>query len=438
MSKPVVAIVGRPNVGKSTLFNRIIGRREAIVHDEPGITRDRKYGEAEWEGRDFVLIDTGGYIPKTKDVIESGISRQVHEALDEADVILFLVDCHTTITDVDGEVAQLLRRGDKPVLIVANKVDGPAREPDAAEFVRLGLGEPMSIAALEGRGVGDLLSRIVESLPEHDGIEEEVEEDRVHLAIVGRPNAGKSTFINTMLGEERLIVTDIPGTTRDAVDVELTLDDRRFLLIDTAGLRRPAKVNESVEFYSNLRTHRAVEACNVACLFMDASQGIAAQDLRVLKSVVDARKGVVIVANKWDLVKDNPELLNRWKTDVETKLKGMSYIPILTISCLTHFRVQKVLETAWVVAKERTKRLPSPDINRWLEKINQQYQPPAIQGKRVRIHYVTQVGTTPPKFAFFTNHPQALRDPYKRFLENQLRTAFGFDGVPISFLFKKK
>jgi len=437
MSKPVVAIVGRPNVGKSTLFNRIIGRREAIVDDQPGITRDRKYADAEWEGRSFLLMDTGGYVPKTKDVIESGISRQVHEALVEADIIVFMVDCQTSITDIDGEVARLLRGTEKPLLLVVNKVDTPAREHEAFEFMRLGLGEPITIAALDGRGVGDLLSAITEHFEEID-TPEPIEDDRMRLAIVGRPNAGKSTFINTMLGEERLIVTDIPGTTRDAVDVEVTVDEHRFLLIDTAGLRKRTKVNESVEYYSNLRTHRTVEACDVACLFVDASRTLEAQDLRVLKQIVDARKGVMIVANKWDLVKGNEEKLKHWKDELDKKMQGLSHVPVITISCLENIRVHKVLERAWIVFQERNKRLPSPDLNRWLEKMNQRYQPPAINGKRVKVQFVTQIGVTPPKFAFFANHPHLLKPPYKRFLENQLREAFGYAGVPISFMFRKK
>ncbi|MCK5148828.1 ribosome biogenesis GTPase Der [bacterium] len=437
MSKPVVAIVGRPNVGKSTLFNRIIGRREAIVDDEPGITRDRKYADAEWESRPFLLIDTGGYVPKTKDAIESGISRQVLEALAEADVVLFLVDCHTGITDVDGEVARLLRGAEKTVILAVNKVDNASRENEAFEFVRLGLGDPVAIAALEGLGIGDLLSDLVAHFPD-DTIVEEEDDSRVKLAIVGRPNAGKSTFINTLLGQERLIVTDIPGTTRDAVDVDLIIGDREFVLIDTAGLRKQRKVNDNIEFYSNLRTHRAIEACDVACLFVDASRSLEQQDMRVLKEIIDARKGVVIVANKWDLVKNNEELLMIWKDELDKKMHGFAYVPVLTISCLENMRVNKVLDTAWVVAKDRHKRLPSPDLNRWLEKLNQRYQPPAIQGKRIRIQFVTQIGVTPPKFAFFANHPHLLKVPYKRFLENQLREAFGYDGVTISFVFRKK
>ena len=437
MSKPVVAIVGRPNVGKSTLFNRIIGRREAIVDDQPGITRDRKYGEAEWEGRQFLLVDTGGYVPKTKDIIETGISQQVHVALGEADIIVLLVDCQTGITDVDAEVVRLLRGTEKPLLLVVNKVDTPAKEQDAFEFMRLGLGEPMTIGALEGRGVGDLLSAITEHFTEEEaGIVEE--DNRVKLAIVGRPNAGKSTFINTMLGEDRLIVTDIPGTTRDAVDVDVKVGERHFLLIDTAGLRKRAKVNDNVEFYSNLRTHRSVEACEVACLFVDASRTLESQDMRVLKQITDARKGVIIVANKWDLVKNDEEKLKQWKDELDKKMRGFGHIPVITISCLEKIRVNKVLEKAWMVAKDRNKRLPSPDLNRWLENMNQRYQPPATKGKRVKIQFITQIGVAPPKFVFFANHPQLLKVPYKRFLENQLREAFGYDGVPISFVFRKK
>jgi len=436
-SKPVVAIVGRPNVGKSTLFNRIIQRREAIVDDEPGITRDRKFADTSWEGCAFTLVDTGGYIPKTVNIIEKGVTRQVEFAMQEADLILFVTDRKSGITDVDHEVARLLRRSGQPVVLAVNKVDNEKMEPDAYDFVRLGLGDPALISAIGGRSVGDLLHQIVKQLgPQPDG--EDTEDEAVRLAVIGRPNAGKSTFVNTILGEDRLLVTEIPGTTRDAVDVRFHYKDQDLILIDTAGLRRRSKVHESVEFYSNLRTHRVVERCDVACIFADAGEGLAQQDLRIIRDAVEGRKGVILVVNKWDLVKGDREKVREWQDDLDLRMQGLEYVPVLFISSKTGYHIKSVLGVALQVAGERKKRIGSPELNRLIEDLNKVHQPAAVRGKRVRLLYGTQVGTEPPRFVFFATYPELLKENYRRFLENRMRQKFGFDGVPLVFAFKKK
>jgi GTP-binding protein len=438
MSKLVISIVGRPNVGKSTLFNRIIRRREAIVDDMPGITRDRKHAEAEWEGVVFTLVDTGGYNPKGRDVIEKGVTQQVENAIRETDIILFVVDCTTGITDVDGQVARALRKSGKPTVVAVNKVDGTKREPDASDFIRLGLGEPVSISALGGRGIGDLLSCLIEKMDRTQKERKSEDEDGIKLAIIGKPNVGKSTFINVILGEERLLVTEIPGTTRDSVDVRVQFDGQPFLLVDTAGLRRRSHIHENVEYYSTLRTHQVIERCDVACVFMNGDEGITQQDQRILREAVDARKGVLLVMNKWDLLQNDPEKIRHIQEIQKNKLKGMDFIPVVTVSCKTKLRVYKVLEFAWRIGQESRKRIPSPLFNQLIEDMNRQFQPPAVQGKRVRVLYGTQVGEHPPKFAFFCNYPSLIKESYKRFLENQIRENFGFEGVPLSLLFRKK
>ena len=439
MRESLVAIVGRPNVGKSTLFNRIIRRKEAIVDDQPGVTRDRKYAHANWEGVPFTLVDTGGYIPKTQDRIEEGVTAQVRAAIDEADLILFVVDATTGVTDVDGDVADILRKSGKPYILAANKADNPSRELDAANLYRLGLDEMMLISALGGRGIGDLLSTVVERLdPIEDKGAPKKSEETIKIAVVGRPNAGKSTYINTILGEERLLVTEIPGTTRDAVDVQFQFKGRKIELIDTAGLRRRTKVHENVEFYSSLRTRRAVEECDVACVFVDASDGLTAQDMRVVNDVVDRRKGILIVVNKWDLIEDDPDALWLYEDNLEQKMKGISFIPVLHVSCKTGLRIKRVLHTAVQIAAERSKRVTSASLNKLIQEISRKYQPPSVQGKRVRLLYATQVGIEPPLFAIFANHPDLLKESTKRFLENQIRAAYGFQGVPVSMVFRKK
>jgi GTP-binding protein len=439
MAEPVVSIIGRPNVGKSTLFNRIIRKREAIVDDMPGVTRDRKHARASWENVNFTLVDTGGFIPKTRDVMEAGVTRQVRLAIEEADVIIFLVDVTTGITDVDGEVARLLRKSGKPCLVAVNKVDNLSREPEASSFIRLGLGDPVVISAMRGRGVGDLLSAVVEKIePEKELDQPSAEDTAVHLAVVGKPNGGKSTFINRILGEERLLVTEIPGTTRDPVDIRVRHKDNEFVLIDTAGMRRRTRIKESVEYYSNLRTHRAIERCHAACIFVSAEEGLTQQDMRVIREVAEARKGILLVVNKWDLVKDDEEMRRHWSDMLDLKMQGLDYVPVIRVSCKTGLRVERVLVMVWRIAQERKKRVPSPKLNELLADMNRKVQHPAVQGKRIRILYGSQVGIEPPKFVFFATHPYLLKESYKRFLENQIRENFGFEGVPVSFVFKRK
>ena len=438
MKLPVVSIVGRPNVGKSTLFNRIIRRREAIVDDAPGITRDRKYGETEWEGVWFTLVDTGGYIPKTRDVIEAGVTHQVRLAIEEADCILFLTDCSTGITNVDDQVAKILRKSGKPCVLAVNKVDRSSQEADAAVFIRLGLGEPLTVSGMRGRGIGDMLSIVIKRLGPVSQGSTPSDNGAVRLAVVGKPNVGKSTFINAVLGEERLLVTEIPGTTRDSVDVRLKNGDQEFVLVDTAGMRRRTRVKENVEYYSSLRTRRAGEKCDVAAVFVDADEGLTHQDLRVVSEVVEARKGVLLVVNKWDLLKDDPDRIREFEDNRVFRLQGMDYIPVIVISCKTGLRIDKVLEFAFRIHQERSRRVPSSTLNKLIGDINQRYQPPAVKGKRVRIVYGAQVGTEPPRFAFFSNYPHLIKENYSRFLENQIRDAFGFQGVPLSFIFKRK
>ncbi len=435
--KSVVAIVGRPNVGKSTLFNRIVRKREAIVDDTPGITRDRKRAETEWEGIPFTLMDTGGFIPRTHDEIESGVTQQVRLAILEADLILFLVDSTTGITDVDGEVAQLLRKSGKSSILAVNKVDHQNREWDVAEFVRLGLGDPVSVSALGGRGIGDLLSLVVSRLNHVKG-EKKKEPDCVKLAIVGKPNVGKSTFINVISGEERVLVTETPGTTRDPIDVRIRYRRHDFLLIDTAGMRRRSKIKDNVEYYSNLRAHRVIEQCDVACVFTDAAEGLSKQDFRLLHEVEEAKKGILLVINKWDLIRSPRQTQREWVSDFYQRMTGLAYVPLLFVSCKTRLRVKKVLESVWVLFNERKKRIASSVLNQLVEDLNRRVQPPATKGKRVRILYGTQAGFNPPQFVFFSNYPHLISENYRRFLANQIREHFGFIGVPLTLVFKKK
>jgi len=436
--KIVVSIVGRPNVGKSTLFNRILRRREAIVDDHPGVTRDRKSAETEWEGCRFTLVDTGGYIPKTDDIIEEGVTQQVRFAIHESDFITFLIDGTTAITDVDGEVAELLRKSSRPCLVVVNKIDNMKREPDAAVFVQFGLGEPIPVSALAGRGIGDMLSFIVKGLYRQSQIEKEMKDDVVRLAVVGKPNAGKSTFVNVILGQERLLVTDIPGTTRDAVDVWVRSHGKDIQLIDTAGMRKRTKINKNVEYYSNLRTHKVIDRCDVACIFTDAEEGVTQQDMRVIHEVVEKKKGVLLVINKWDLIEKEREHIRQFEEKLERRLRGLDYIPVLFVSCKNNLRVFKILEMACRIFDERGKRVPSPQLNRFIEDLYRELSPPAVAGKRIRIMYGSQVGEQPPRFAFFSNYPNLIKESYQRFLENRIRDVFGFEGVPLTIRFKKK
>ncbi|SMO69184.1 ribosome biogenesis GTPase Der [Fodinibius sediminis] len=433
---PVVSIVGRPNVGKSTIFNRLIGSRKAIVDDQYGVTRDRHYGESFWNGRRFNVIDTGGYLPDESDVLVAGVREQVHIALEESDVILFVVDAEGGITSLDQAVAELLRKQDKPVLLVPNKADNDERTLNATEFYALGFEQLFPISAINGRGTGDLLDELVKLLPE----EQEEEEDKTpKLAIVGRPNVGKSSFINALLNNERCIVTDIPGTTRDSINSRLTYENKDYILIDTAGLRKKRKVKENVEFYSTVRTDRALKECDIAILMLDAMRGFEAQDKHILREAEKYNKGIVIVLNKWDLVPEKDTHIHKeFEEYIYSRAPMMDYVPIVSISALSGQRIHKVITVADRVLQERRKRISTPDLNDFINRILKEKPLPIRRGVPLKIKYCTQVKSNPPVFKFFMNIPKELPANYRRFIENKIRQEFGFEGVPITMTFKKK
>jgi len=432
---PVVAILGRPNVGKSTLFNRVIRKREAIVADTPGVTRDRKYSEADWAGHTFTLIDTGGFLPESEDVMAKAIADQVEKAVDEADVLVVVVDGREGLHPIDEEIATMLQKTSKPVILAVNKIDNKKRENDIYEFFKLNLGDPFPVSAISGRGSGDLLDRIVFLLPRQVSSQET---DSIRLAVVGKPNVGKSSFVNAILGEEKVIVTDIPGTTRDAVDLHFQYYDQNFVIVDTAGMRKRAKLDESVEYYSKVRALQTIEKSDVTLIFISAEESISHQDMAIIGDVIKKRRGVVLVVNKWDLIEKDEKTILRFEEDMRKKLRNLNYIPILFISALTRQRVFQVIDVAKSVYGERKKRIPTPEINDALGPIIRDNPPMASGGKLIKIQYVTQVKTEPPVFAFFMNRPEKIRDNYKRFLESKIREKFGFMGVPISLIFRRK
>lgn len=434
---PTVSIVGRPNVGKSTLFNRLIGTRKAIVHDEYGVTRDRHYGESHWNGRHFTVIDTGGYLPDDANVITAGIREQVHIAMEESDVILFVVDTETGMNTLDRSVAEILRRQDKPVLLVVNKADNEQKVLEANEFYEMGFDEIFPVSAISGSGTGDLLDRVVEQLPEE--VEEDEEEKIPRIAFVGRPNVGKSSLMNTLLKDERCIVTDIPGTTRDSINSRLEFKGKPYILVDTAGLRKRAKVKENIEFYSTVRTDRSIRAADVVVLLLDSMQGFDEQDKRILREAEKFNKGIVIALNKWDLVPEkDTNLLKEFQEYIYDKVRNLDYIPIISISALTGQRVDKVIETAQKVIDERGKKISTPKLNNFIEKILKERALPVKRGKKLKIQYAVQVKSNPPVFKFFMNNPQELPPNYRRFIENKLREEFSFTGVPITMVFRQK
>jgi GTP-binding protein len=438
MNLPVVAIVGRPNVGKSTLFNRIVGGREAIVDDQPGVTRDRKYALAEWCGRRFILVDTGGYLPGTDDKIEQAVVRQIQEAIHEADLILFLVDAKTGLTEFDKELAVVLKKSARPVVLVVNKVDNDARELNAVEFYELGFDEPLPVSAVSGRRSGDLLDRVVALLPKAPPAMENSNGHLISLAIVGRPNVGKSSLVNALVGAEKMIVTDIPGTTRDAIDTRIKYYGQEFLLIDTAGLRRQSKVKDAVEYYSSLRSHESIKRCDVAILMIDATTGMEMQDLRILGEAVRMNKGVVIAINKWDLVEKDSNTAREYEIKIRETLKSNDFLPIVFISAITKQRIYKLIETAKTIYQERQKTLKTSELNDFLAEATRRYAPPSMDQREVKIKYCTQVKTNPPVIAFFTNAPDSIKPHYRAYLEKQFRQRFGFAGVPLTFVFRKK
>jgi GTPase len=433
----IVAIVGRPNVGKSTLFNRLIQRREAIVDSVSGVTRDRNYGKSEWNGKEFSVIDTGGYVRGSDDVFEGEIRKQVELAIDEADVIIFVVDVEEGITPMDDAVAKLLRKVTKPVLLAVNKVDNSMREKDAVEFYNLGLGEYFTFASISGSGTGDLLDALIEAFPEKpEPTQEEVVLPR--FCVVGRPNAGKSSFINALIGEERYIVTDIAGTTRDAIDTKFDRFGFEFNLVDTAGIRRKAKVKEDLEFYSVMRSVRAIEHSDVCILIIDATRGFEGQDQNIFWLAEKNRKGVVILVNKWDLVEKDTMSTRDYENKIREQLQPFTDVPIIFVSALTKQRLLKALEETVKVYENRSQRISTSKFNDYMLKLIENHPPPAIKGKYVKIKYCMQLPTPTPQFVFFANMPQYVKEAYKRFLENKIRENWDFSGVPIDIYIREK
>ena len=434
----LVAIVGRPNVGKSTLFNRLTRTRQAIVNEEAGTTRDRQYGKSEWLGREFSVVDTGGWVVNSDDVFEEEIRKQVLVAVDEADVILFLVDVTNGVTDLDQEVADILRRARKPVLLVANKTDNYDLQYGSAEFYSLGLGDPYCISALSGSGTGDLLDVLVGKF--HKETAEELEEDIPRIAVVGRPNAGKSSIINAFIGEDRHIVTEIAGTTRDSIYTRYDKFGFDFYLVDTAGIRKKNKVNEDLEYYSVIRSIRAIENSDVCVLMLDATRGIESQDLNIFSLIQKNQKGLVVVVNKWDLVEEKTsKVMNTFEAAIRERLAPFTDFPIIFASALTKQRILKVLESARMVYKNRHMRIPTARLNEEMLPLIEAYPPPSIKGKYIKIKYVTQLpNTRVPSFVFFANLPQYVKEPYRRFLENKMREKWNLSGTPINIFVRQK
>ena len=434
----LVAIVGRPNVGKSTLFNRLTQTRQAIVNEEAGTTRDRQYGKVEWLTKEFSLVDTGGWVVNSEDVFEEEINKQVKIAIEEADVILFVVDVLNGLTDLDMDVANILRRSRKPILVVANKADNFESHIHSAEFYSLGLGDPICISAINGSCTGDLLDKILEVMPENKPME--VEEELPRIAVVGRPNAGKSSLVNAFIGEERNIVTDIAGTTRDSIYTKYNKFGLNFYLVDTAGIRKKGKVNEYLEYYSVIRSIRAIENSDVCILMLDATRGIESQDLNIFSLIQKNRKGLVVCVNKWDLVEEkNQKVINTFTTAIRERLAPFTDFPIIFISALTKQRIFKVLETAKRVYDNRHRRVSTAKLNEVMLPIIENYPPPAWKGKYIKIKYITQLPSgVIPSFVFFCNLPQWIKEPYKRFLENKIRENWDFSGTPINIFIREK
>ncbi len=431
----LVAIVGRPNVGKSTLFNRLVGMRQAITDNTAGTTRDRHYGRSDWGGREFSVIDTGGYVTGSDDVFEEEIRKQVMLAIDEADVILFLVEVSTGITDLDELMAGILRRGSKKVILVVNKVDNNDQVYGSHEFYSLGLGDPLCISSMSGSGTGEMMDAILEALPP-DAPREEVSLPRI--TVVGRPNVGKSSLTNALLGEERNIVTPVAGTTRDAIDTRYNKYGMDFYLVDTAGLRKKGKVTEDLEFYSVMRSIRAIEASDVCILMLDASQGIESQDMNIFSLIVRNKKGCVIVVNKWDLIEKDNNTMKEWTAFLKSKLAPFSDVPVIFTSVINKQRIMDVLQAAMRVNESRNRRISTSQFNDYILPVIEATPPPSVKGKYIRIKYAQQLPSPTPSFAFFVNLPQYVREPYLRFLENKIRSNWDFEGVPIQIYFRQK
>ena len=435
MSLPLVAVVGRPNVGKSTFFNKVVGKRLSIVEDTPGVTRDRIYAEAEWCGVHFALIDTGGIEPNTKDVILSQMREQAEMAIDTSDVILFMVDGKEGLTAADREVGEMLMRTGKKVVLAVNKIDKPDLPDNFYDFYELGLGEPIPISSANMMNLGDLLDEIVASFPEGAGAEED---DSINIAMIGKPTVGKSSLVNKLLGENRVIVSPIAGTTRDSIDTPFEFDGDQYTLIDTAGIRRKSKVNEDIEKFSIIRAVAAIERCDVCMLMIDAQEGVTEQDKKIAGIAHEAGKGIVILVNKWDLIEKETNTMKKFRENMETELGFMSYAPSLFISALTGQRVNQVMGLAKVVAENRAMRVPTGQLNTVITDATMMKQPPSDKGKRLKIYYVTQVGVKPPLFSFKINARKLMHFSYSRYLENQIRNAFGFEGTSLKFVFREK
>jgi len=434
MAKPVVAIVGRPNVGKSTLFNRLVGARKAIVEDIPGVTRDRLYDSSDWEGREFILIDTGGIRFDQGDIFGKEIKMQAELAIEEADVIIMVVDGKEGSTGEDEMVADLLRRSDKPIILAANKIED-FRKKDYFDFYRLGLGEPIPISAMHGMNTDELMDAMLAKFPLEVDVEED--QDAIKIAIVGRPNVGKSSLVNAFLGEARVIVSDIPGTTRDAIDTPFEFQGRKYLLIDTAGMRKRSKIKEATERYSVIRALKSVERADVVLIMLDAQEGVLEQDKKIAGYVHEQGKANIIVVNKWDLVKKNQYTMNQYDKSIRDEFKFLAYSPIMYVSALTRQRIFKVLDLVDFVAEQHNRRINTSDLNQVVNEAQMLNPLPGGGGKKVKIKYAAQVKTAPPTFAFFSNHPDLVHFSYLRYLENTLRTNFGFEGSPIRLLVRQ-
>jgi GTPase len=436
MGKPIVAFVGRPNVGKSTLFNKIAGKRISIVEDTPGVTRDRVYAEAEWLKYNFTIIDTGGIEPQSEDIILSQMRRQAQIAIDTANVIVFIVDGKEGLTGADSEVAQMLRKSKKPIVLVVNKIDSLNDEDNAYEFYNLGIGDPITISASQALGLGDMLDRVVSYFPENSDAAEE--EEYIKIAMIGKPNVGKSSLINKLLGEDRVIVSDIPGTTRDAIDSVLETDEGKFILIDTAGLRRKSKIKEEIERYSAVRTLAAIERANVCILMIDAEDGISEQDEKIIGYAHEQGKAIMVVVNKWDLIEKDDKTMQNFKKTLQYNLSFIDYAPYIFISAKTGQRVHKVLEMAKNCYDNSCRRISTGLLNDVINKAVLMKEPPIVGLKRLRIYYVTQVDTKPPTFIFFINDYNSVHFSYERYLLNQIRGNFNFEGTALKIQFRER
>jgi len=437
MNNSIIAIVGRPNVGKSTLFNRLTQRRDAIVDSVSGVTRDRHYGKSDWNGKEFSVIDTGGYIIGSDDIFEAEIRKQVNLAIEEADIIVFVVDVEEGITPMDAEVAKLLRKVKKPIFTAVNKVDNAMRDADAVEFYNLGLGDYHTISSINGSGTGELLDAIVEEIPAAEEMDT-AQEELPRFAVVGRPNAGKSSFINALIGVERNIVTNIAGTTRDAIDTKYNRFGFDFNLVDTAGIRKKSRVKEDLEFYSVMRAVRTIEHSDVVVLIIDATRGFESQDQNIFWLAEKNRKGVIVLVNKWDLMDKETNTLRDYEANIREQIAPFTDVPVVFISALTKQRLFKAIETAVEVFQKRKTKIQTSKFNDTMLEIVKNYPPPAIKGKYVKIKYCMQLPTQTPQFVFFCNLPQYVRDPYRRFVENKLREIYDFSGVPITIYFRQK